>query len=37
MLTEIFNTECYTLLDALIWCLMGVVVGAKLIRKERKA
>lgn len=26
-MNEILFTECYTLIDALIWCLMGSVLG----------
>lgn len=29
-LSEIFNTECYTLIDALIWCGMGFALAADL-------
>ena len=36
MLNEIFCTECYTLMDALIWCLMGVIIGAKILKGSRK-
>ena len=32
---QIFNTACYTLTDALIWCLLGVVIGAKILRREK--
>lgn len=31
MLTEIFNTECYTLIDALIWCGLGVFAGISIM------
>lgn len=35
-LHEIFFTECYTLTDALIWCLLGVIIGAKILKGSGK-
>ena len=36
MIEEILFTECYTLMDALIWCLLGVIIGAKILKGSRK-
>lgn len=33
---QIFNTACYTLTDALIWWLMGAVIGAEIMRGRAK-
>lgn len=32
-MSEIFNTVCYTLADALIWFVLGTVFGLKVLAK----
>lgn len=34
-MSEIFNTACYTLSDALIWLMLGVIFGVKVLRREK--
>lgn len=36
MIEEILFTECYTLMDALIWCLLGVIIGVKILKRSKK-
>ena len=35
-MSEIFNTACYTLSDALIWLVLGVIFGVKVLRSDKE-